>query len=70
MRSALVWDPGYLAYRFRPDHPFNPKRLELAVSLMESLGLTSGEGIQVVPPRPATDEELLRVHSPEFVEAV
>ena len=70
MKSALIWDPSVLAYRFRPDHPFNPKRLELTVSLMESLGLLSGEGVRVVPPRTATDAELHRVHAPEYVAAV
>ncbi|HET8654798.1 MAG TPA: acetoin utilization protein AcuC [Longimicrobiaceae bacterium] len=70
MKSALIWDECFTAYRFRPDHPFNPKRLELSVSLIEALGLTGGPGVVIVPPRPATDEELLRVHSPEFIAAV
>lgn len=70
MKSALIWDPGVLAYRFRPDHPFNPKRLELTVSLIEAMELVGGLDRVVVPPRPATEEELLRVHSREYVEAV
>jgi acetoin utilization protein AcuC len=70
MRAALIWDPSFFAYRFRPDHPFNPRRLELAVSLMEACGLLSAPELRVVPPRPATDEELLRVHSPEYLAAV
>lgn len=70
MKSALIWDPMVLGYRFRPDHPFNPRRVELAVSLMEALGLMEGEGVSVVAPRVATDEELLRVHAPEYVAAV
>ncbi|HUE95495.1 MAG TPA: acetoin utilization protein AcuC [Longimicrobiaceae bacterium] len=70
MRAALVWDPSFTTYRFRSDHPFNPKRLELTVSLIEELGLLSGDDLRVVPPRRATDEDLLRVHSPEFVQAV
>ncbi|HEX8695290.1 MAG TPA: acetoin utilization protein AcuC [Longimicrobium sp.] len=69
-RTAFVWDPGVTAYRFRPDHPFNPKRLELTVSLIEALGLVGGERTPVVAPRPATDEELLRVHSRAYVDAV
>ena len=68
MSAALIWDPALTAYRFGPDHPFNPLRLELSVSLMEALGLTSG--VPVVPPRPATDHELATVHSAEFVAAV
>lgn len=70
MKSALIWDPSFTSYRFRPDHPFNPKRLELAVSLIEEMGLVGGDDHPVVPPRPATEAELLRVHAPEFVEAV
>jgi acetoin utilization protein AcuC len=68
--SALVWDPGVTGYRFRPDHPFNPKRLELTVSLIEALGLVGSSGARMVAPRTATDAELLRVHSAEYVEAV
>jgi acetoin utilization protein AcuC len=70
MKGALIWDPSFTAYRFRPDHPFNPKRLELAVSLIEAMGLIDQQQFRIVPPRTATDEELLRVHSPEFVEVV
>jgi acetoin utilization protein AcuC len=68
--SVLVWDPAFTAYRFRPDHPFNPKRLELTVSLIEELGLLDGEKARMVPPRMATDEELLLAHSAAYVDAV
>lgn len=69
-RAALVWDPAFTRYFFRPDHPFNPRRLELTVSLIEALGLLGGDDVRLVAPRPATEAELLRVHSPEYVEAV
>ena len=69
-RTALIWDPEVTRYFFRPDHPFNPKRLELTVSLIEAMGLAGGDRTPIVPPRPATDEELLRVHSAEYVDAV
>jgi acetoin utilization protein AcuC len=70
MNSALIWDSSFTAYNFRPDHPFSPTRLELAISLIEELGLLEGDRCRVVPARLATDEELLRVHAPEYVEAV
>ena len=70
MKTALLWDPGVLEYRFRPDHPFNPKRLELTVSLIEAMGLLDGTDHCMVPLRPATHEELVRVHAPEYVAAV
>src|SRR5688572_1513278 len=70
MKAALIWDSSFTSYKFRSDHPFNPKRLQLTVSLIEEMGLLDGEAFQVVPPRVASDEELFRVHSPEFVDAV
>ncbi len=70
VRSALIWDPALTGYFFRPDHPFNPKRLELTVSLIEALGLSGGPDTPVVAPRAATEAELLRVHSPEYLDAV
>jgi acetoin utilization protein AcuC len=70
LRTALVWDPALTGYRLRPDHPFNPKRLELTVSLIEAMGLVDGDRHRMILPRPATDAELLRVHSPEYVAAV
>ena len=70
MRSALIWDPSFTAYRFRPDHPFNPKRLDLSVSLIQALGLLDSDDVEVVAPRPATDAELLRVHASEYINAV
>jgi len=69
-RTALIWDPSVTGYFFRPDHPFNPKRLELAVSLIEALGLAGGPDTPIVAPRQATDAELLRVHSAAYVDAV
>jgi acetoin utilization protein AcuC len=70
MKTALIWDPSFTRYLFRPDHPFNPKRLELTISMIEALGLTGGEDTPVVAPRPATEEDLLRVHSAEYIETV
>ena len=68
--AALVWDPAVTSYRFRPDHPFNPKRLDLSISLIEALGLLDGTTCRMEAPRMATDEELLAVHSREYVDAV
>lgn len=68
--TALIWDDILATYRFRPDHPLNPRRLELTVDLIRELGLVGGAGRPVLAPRPATDAELLAVHAPEYVDAV
>lgn len=68
--TALIWDDVLATYRFRPDHPLNPRRLELAVGLIRALGLAGDATRPVLAPRPATDAELLAVHAPEYVDAV
>jgi acetoin utilization protein AcuC len=37
---------------------------------MRALQLLAGDDVLIVPPRPATDAELLTVHAPEYIEAV
>src|SRR5690606_7667360 len=68
--TALIWDDVLATYRFRPDHPLNPRRLELTVELIREMGLVGDAARPVLAPRPATDAELLAVHAPEYVDAV
>ncbi|MBI4617518.1 MAG: histone deacetylase [Planctomycetes bacterium] len=64
-KTALVYDDLFLEHR-TGDHPECPERL---VAIRERL-IESGlwEGRLHVPPRPATDEEILRVHASEHLE--
>lgn len=66
--AVFVYSTDLLAYRFRDDHPFNQMRLQLVKELLEAIGALSGEDI--VKPRKATDEEVLLIHDPSYVEAV
>ena len=68
-RTALIYGEAYHHYRFTDEHPFNPLRLRLAVELIAACGLLDADH-RLVPPRRATDAELLTVHSPAFVAAV
>ena len=69
-RVALVWDDGMTAYDFGADHPLAPVRVELTVDLIRQTGLTSADGVVEVLPSPIDDADLLRLHRPDFVEAV
>lgn len=53
-----------------PGHPLNPRRLELTVSLIDAMGLAGDDTRPILPPRDATDEELLLVHDAEYLVAV
>ncbi|WP_026454566.1 acetoin utilization protein AcuC [Saccharomonospora iraqiensis] len=66
--SAVVWDPALLAYDLGDDHPFNPVRLDLTVRLATALGVL--DDVPLLAPDPAGEDELVRAHTPDYVEAV
>ena len=61
----LVFGPRSLAYDFGPHHPLTPKRFGPGIDLLRAVGAESA-----LAPEPATDEELLRIHLPAYVDAV
>jgi acetoin utilization protein AcuC len=65
--ATLVWGSDYLHYDFG-EHPMTPIRLDLTVSLARSLGVL--DRLEVIEPVTATDEQLLGVHSAQYLDAV
>jgi acetoin utilization protein AcuC len=68
--TSLVWNDALASYRFHAEHPLNPRRLELTLGLIMRLGLAGDEARPVVAPRDATEDEVLTVHAPEYIDAV
>lgn len=64
VRGEFFYRPEMLSYDFGAGHPLNPERLRRAIALAEA------EGIQVSVPPPATDDDLLRIHTRDYLEAV
>ncbi len=62
----IVYHPEYQSYNFGPGHPFSPKRLAILLDLFEALG----KKLAFISPEPATDEDLLTVHTEEFLNVV
>ena len=67
-RSVVVHGRSLEDYGFGEGHPFNPIRLRLTMELCDSLGLL--EGYDSVEPEPATEEDLLTVHSLTYLRLV
>jgi acetoin utilization protein AcuC len=65
---AVVWDKSLLGYDLGGEHPFNPVRLELTIRLATELGVL--DGVPLLVPDRAGEDELLRIHSSEYLEAV
>src|ERR1022692_3698451 len=66
----VAWDDRLTGYDFGPGHPLAPIRVELTVELARALGVLDADGVTVVAPEPATDDELGYVHDPGYIEAV
>ncbi|MDZ7295309.1 MAG: histone deacetylase [candidate division KSB1 bacterium] len=65
-RTALVYDPLFLAHRVSAYHPEQPARLEVIISGLEECGLL--QKLILLKPRKAEDEELAAVHAAEYVQ--
>ena len=69
-RAAFVYDDTLARHELRSDHPMRPVRLRYTHQLLQSYGAFDGDASTLVPPRPATEEELQWLHSAEYVSAV
>jgi acetoin utilization protein AcuC len=65
---ALVYSPALLECALPAEHPMNPRRLRLAMDLLQDLGLFAPD--EVMPPRPATVDELRLVHGQGYLDLV
>ncbi len=66
----LYYTDRFLRYNFGPEHPLNPVRLVLAYKLMEESGLLDDGQAKAVSPCCASEEDLLRVHTLEYLASV
>lgn len=69
-KCAYVFSEKYLSYNFSANHPMQPIRLKLTFELTKECSLFTSSKATIVKPRVATDEELLLVHTTEYVETV
>ncbi|WP_456420959.1 histone deacetylase family protein [Thermococcus sp.] len=65
MAFSVIYSPVFLEHKPEDYHPENPKRLLRAVEALKRLNLW-----KPVEPAPVPEEELLKVHSREYVELV
>jgi acetoin utilization deacetylase AcuC-like enzyme len=67
MTTGYVYDEVFLKHNL-PGHPENRSRLEQTLALLETSGMLGR--LAHIPARPATREELTRVHRPAYVDQV
>ncbi len=69
-KAALVYSDQLSSHVLSDAHPMRPIRLAHTYELMLQSGLLEAPSATVVSPREATESELTRVHSVEYVQAV
>ncbi|MDH7500869.1 MAG: acetoin utilization protein AcuC [candidate division NC10 bacterium] len=69
-RSCLVYSPQFSQYHYGPSHPLRNERLALTFGLIQAYRLLELEGAAVLEPRRAREEELLRFHHADYLEAL
>lgn len=70
VQAAYIYEDQLSRHVLRTDHPMRPVRLRMTHDLLAAYGLLEHTAGVWLPPRPATVEELLSVHSEEYIEAV
>lgn len=64
MATGYVYHPVYLEHN-QPGHPENARRLERIMAALRDVGML--ERLTPIEARPATEEELARVHTPGYI---
>ena len=64
-QPLLVYGDVSLTYDFGPEHPLTPRRFPPSIELLQTLG-----AINFAAPRMATDDELARLHTPDYIRTV
>jgi acetoin utilization protein AcuC len=66
-RAIFISSPELWRFGFGGKHPLKPERLARTFALLEGYGAFEAENATLVAPRPATDEELARFHTREYI---
>ena len=69
-RAAFVYTDDYTDYHLSDTHPLQQKRLLMTHRRLEAEGAFLPPSSLLVAPTPATEFDLLRVHSPEYLSAL
>jgi acetoin utilization protein AcuC len=70
MKTAIIYHEKYAQYDLGEGHPFRGDRFTNAIKYFTDQGLFQNPNITMLQPEPATKEDLLRIHDPEYVDQI
>lgn len=68
-KTAFLYHDDYLGYNFGPNHPLRPERYKDTFELLKKLGVFD-EKVKHYRPGHASEEDLMLVHSQEYIRMV
>ena len=69
-RVALIYSDDIWRYEMSAAHPLRPVRWKRTFDLMDAAGLLQSPNVSILPPEPATVEDIQLFHSADYVGAV
>lgn len=69
-RTAFIYDHALAAHTLSETHPMKPVRLRYTHDLLQAYGALDAPNVSVAAPCHAPEADLLRCHTPEYVDAV
>ena len=69
-RAAFVYTDDYINYHLSDTHPLQQKRLLMTHRRLEAEGAFQSPNSRLIAPVPASETDLLRVHTPEYLNAL
>ncbi len=70
MTTALIYDPIFLEHITPENHPERPERLQMAMNVLRALNWLEREGLVLLAPRAASEDELAAVHESGYIRQV
>ena len=70
MRAAFIYSDRWGRYEYGQHHPLKPVRLRLTYELLDAYGVLGNGDPQVIPSIAASVDEMLRFHSPEYLDVL
>jgi acetoin utilization protein AcuC len=69
-KCGFVYSEDFMKYDFGPTHPLRPIRLKLTFDLLKETNVLDNSSVHIYQPRQASEDELLMVHTKEYIEEV
>ena len=69
-RAAFVYTDDYVRYHLSDTHPLQQKRLLMTHRLLDAYEAFDGPNSDLITPTRATEADLRRVHSPDYLDAL